>query len=187
MDAEKLDGLLFDLGCDDGTRRLLVPLFKVDRLPRGMAFSIRQGTWRSFGIISSGYVCGYFRHAFEEYMIGVLGPGIALPPLNYRGDFPVDILLEPVTRIELYTLDIGTVSEYGHEHCQAVLQLLMKSYEGIFGQLLFWDAIGHLPRGEGRFKEFAQYGGHLLGKVPDAVLASATRMSRRHFVRFKNR
>ncbi|MBK1439816.1 hypothetical protein JHJ32_07465 [Parapedobacter sp. ISTM3] len=181
-----LDELLSNLGCDERQRALLLPYFRHERLPRGLELSARRGRWNNLSIISTGYLRGYFQHSFEDYTLGILGPGIALPPLEYSGRFPVDIFLESVTRAELETFDIQEAIIRSPEILPTCLLLLLKSYDRFIGELAFWASLGRLPRGESRVAEVLDRDDHLVGSVPNGVLASATGMSLRHFVRIKN-
>ncbi|SEK24011.1 cyclic nucleotide-binding domain-containing protein [Parapedobacter koreensis] len=181
-----LGELLSDIGCDAAVYEQLLPLFRLQRMPRGMDLSLRRGSWDNLGIISSGYLSGYFHHSFEDHTLCVLGPGKTLPPLNFSGGFPPDIFLESVTRVELYVLDINAVISLGPEMLSASLSLLMKSYDCIIEELIFWASVSHLPRGESRFGGVVGHDELLVGGVPNDVLASATRLSLRHFMRIKN-
>lgn len=181
-----LDELLNGLDCLGPERELLMPLFRRERLPRGLIMSIRQGLWQDLGLIASGHLRGCFRHAFEDYTLGIFGPGHALPPLTFTGVVPSDVFIESVGRVELFVLDIRGAARLGPEHCDAAMQLLANAYDSLFRELIFWASLVHLPRAESRFAEVERHGGHLFGSVGDGVLASASRMSRRHFVRIKN-
>lgn len=181
-----LGELLSDFGCDKRGQSVLLPYFRHERLPRGVELSVRRGTWDGLGIIKSGYLRGYFQHGFEDYTLGILGPGIALPPLNYTGGFPTDIFLESITRVELDTLDIHAVMALEPEMLRTSILLLMKSYDRLIGELAFWASLCRLPRAESRVAAVVGRDDHLVGNVPNAVLASATNMSLRHFVRIKN-
>lgn len=187
MNGENLRELLFGLGCDQNAWELLSPYFGTQRLPRGLGLSVHQDAMERVGIVSTGYLRAYFLHEFEAYTIGVLRPGMGMPMMDYLGKFPNDLILEAITRVELFTVDIKEVSAISLEHSQAIGQLLVGAYSSLLGELTFYGSIGCLPDATSRVSALMNYGENLIGIVPNGVLSSAINVSHRHFVRIKNR